>query len=104
MARGRQFPRKLKAAADPRDCFERLAALQADVPGARAWGTAERGLTVNLGAGFDFGPLLTFGSPVVTAEVGAQLSVGGAQNLIVMLERMPGSGKLTLRRMTGWSV
>lgn len=104
MARGSRFPRKLKAAADPRDCFAELAELGADVPGACAWGTAERGLTVNLGAGFDFGPLLTLGAPVVTAEVGAQLSLGGAQNLMVRLDRAPKSNKLVLSRLTGWSV
>lgn len=95
--------RKLKAAADPRAVFRELDAAAQDRPGARAWGMASRGLDVTIGAGFDFGPLLTFGSPAVIAEVGVSVTCSGSTNLSLMLERQA-SGSLQLRRMTGYSV
>ena len=103
MATKTGIARKLKVGADPRQAFEALAALNRDLPGARAWGSAERGFTVALGAGFDFGPLLTFGAPIITAEVGAALSVGTSSNLVVLLDRNA-QNQLTLSRLSGYSV
>lgn len=85
----KKFPAHLKEAANPLDTFSTLAELEQELPGAASTGYCEQGLEVTLGAGFDFGPLLTFGAPVVTAEVGAEVGGTSTDCLLLALVHQP---------------
>jgi hypothetical protein len=103
-----KMPRSLKRNANPLNALEGPPA-EPCLPGVFSAGSCETGWVVTVGAGFDFGPLLTFGAPVVTAEVGAEVEGAAYNSVVFALVRNPDRVQqtsidkpLTLLQMTGF--